>query len=89
VKDNIENIKQLMNSPSNLITRVFTIANTNISCAVVCIDGLADKAVVEKNIMENIQLDMPRGRRMKPILGARVGFEIEHTIFHRQQNSFN
>ncbi len=58
VQQNVENIRNIMNSPDDLITRVFTIANTNHSCAVICIDGLVDKDLINDKIIRNIQLQV-------------------------------
>lgn len=58
VKENLDNIKQTLDSPSDLITREFTIHNTNHLCAVVYIDGLVDKGLINDKILKNIQLTM-------------------------------
>lgn len=47
-----------MNSPSDLVTRVFTIGNSNHSCGIVFIDGLVDKSLLNDKILKNIQLGM-------------------------------
>lgn len=56
VQKNIQNIKTILHSPSDLSTRVFTIGQTNHPCAVICIDGLVDKKLVNDEIIKNIQL---------------------------------
>jgi spore germination protein len=56
VKENIDNIKRMMDSPSDLITRVFTIGNTAHKCAIICIDGLVEKDLVNDMILKNIQI---------------------------------
>jgi spore germination protein len=56
VQKNIQNIKTILHNPVDLSARVFTIGQTNHTCAVICIDGLVDKKLVNDEIIKNIQL---------------------------------
>jgi spore germination protein len=47
----------LLDNPSDLIIRKFTIGNTHHRCAIVYLDGLADKTVINDQIMKNIQIE--------------------------------
>lgn len=80
VKDNIENIKQMMHSPTDLITRVFTVGNTGHTCAIVCIDGLVDKDLVNGNILKNIQLEMSGAHKQVPSSGEEILTKLENEV---------
>ncbi|SDH67779.1 spore germination protein [Alteribacillus bidgolensis] len=54
---NLHNLKAMLESPSDLIVREFTIGNTDHRCAIVYIEGLADKMVLNEQIMKNIQIE--------------------------------
>lgn len=55
--ENLHNIKSMLDNPDDLIAREFTIGNTDHRCAVVYLDGLADKMVINDQIMKNIQIE--------------------------------
>lgn len=55
ISQNLENIKTLLHSPTDLIERVITIGGSEHKCAIVCIDGLVDKDLVNDQIIYNIQ----------------------------------
>ncbi|MFD4820676.1 spore germination protein [Peribacillus butanolivorans] len=57
IDENIHNIKSILDTPSDLITREFTIGNTHHRCAIVYLDGLADKMVINDPIIKNIQIE--------------------------------
>jgi spore germination protein len=78
VKDNIENIKQIMDSPSDLVTRVFTIGNSNHSCGIVLIDGLVNKDLLNDKILKNIQLGM--SNKNIPVSGTAILVELENQV---------
>jgi spore germination protein len=64
---NLENIKQILGSPADLVIRSFAIDNTPYACAVVCIDGLIDKALIHDNIISNIQLKVAEANKALPL----------------------
>jgi spore germination protein len=80
VRDNIENIKQMMHSPTDLITRVFSIGNTGHTCAIVCIDGLVDKDLVNDNIVKNIQIEISGAEKVVPTSGADILTKLEYEV---------
>jgi spore germination protein len=47
----------MLDNPNDLIIREFTIGNTNHRCAIVYIDGLADKTVIDDQILKSIQIE--------------------------------
>lgn len=53
---NLDNLKKMLEEPSDLIIREFTVRGTQNKCAVVYIDGMVDKALVHKNIIKNVQV---------------------------------
>jgi spore germination protein len=55
--ENLYYIKAMLDKPSDLITREFTIGNTQHRCAIVYLDGLADKMVINDQIIKNIQIE--------------------------------
>lgn len=52
---NIDTIKKMLHSPSDLVTRPFTIGRTSRRCAVISIDGLTDKDLINRLVVRNIQ----------------------------------
>lgn len=55
IEENLHNIKTMLENPIDLIIREFTIGNTNHRCAVVYIDSLVDKMIINEHILKNIQ----------------------------------
>lgn len=80
VQKNIENIKNIMQTPSDLITRTFTIGNTNHPCAVACIDGLVDKALISDKIIKNIQIEISTAHKLLPSSGQGIIEELENEV---------
>ncbi|MGP4040781.1 spore germination protein [Gracilibacillus sp. D59] len=60
LEENLENIKTLLDAPSDLVIRKFTIRGSEHRCATVFIDGLVNDTYVRNNIIENIQLETAR-----------------------------
>jgi spore germination protein len=56
VHKNIENIKKMLDSPSDLVIRQFKLGSST-QAAIVFIDGLVDKADISVNIMEKLLKD--------------------------------
>ncbi len=52
---NLDTIKKMLHSPGDLITRPFTIGGTSRRCAIINIDGLTDKDLINRLVMKNIQ----------------------------------
>nr|WP_318153044.1 spore germination protein [Metabacillus arenae] len=55
--ENLHNIEKMLDNPSDLIIREFTVGNTNHRCAIVYIAGLSDKMVIDQDIIKNIQME--------------------------------
>jgi spore germination protein len=70
VHDNIENIQRMMNFPADLVTRVFKVGNSGHPCAVICIDGLVDKDLLNGMILKNIQLQLSSTSKQIPAKGT-------------------
>ncbi|MFQ6734084.1 spore germination protein [Virgibacillus tibetensis] len=49
---NIDNLKKMLNEPSDLVIHEFTIGNNK--CAIAYIDGLTDKDMLHNNILKNL-----------------------------------
>ncbi len=56
VRENTQYIKQLMDSPADLIIREFFASPAQIHCALVYIDGLVNQARVEEFVLKTMQL---------------------------------
>jgi spore germination protein len=65
-----------MDSPSDLVARVFTIGNSNHSCGIVCIDGLVDNDFLNDKVLKNIQLGM--SNKQIPSSGSDILNELEN-----------
>lgn len=59
VQKNVDNIRKILHSPSDLIVRQFKLGNSNFPCALICIDGLVDSQLINDKILKNIQIEMP------------------------------
>lgn len=59
VTENIQNIQQLMDSPTDLITRTIKVGSTHHLFAIVCIDGLVDKNLINDQLLKNMLLSIP------------------------------
>lgn len=53
--DNLENIRKMLENPSDLVIREFTIGNTNHRIAIVYIDGIVDNVYIYDHIMEDLK----------------------------------
>ncbi|RXT04873.1 spore germination protein [Ammoniphilus sp. CFH 90114] len=80
VQQNVDNIRKIMSSPDDLITRVFTIANTNHACAVICIDGLVDKDLINDKIIRNIQLQVTQLDNPISLSASKILQELENAV---------
>lgn len=80
VMENIGNIKQLLHSPNDLVTRVFKIGDSKHRCAIVCIDGLVDKDLINDQILNNIQLGMSQANKEIPTNGKDIIIELENEV---------
>lgn len=78
--ENIEQIKKLLHSPNDLIIRIVNIGNSNHRCAIVCIDGLVDKDIVNTQILNNIQLGMAQANKKIPANDKELLIELENEI---------
>ncbi|MDF2681757.1 MAG: spore germination protein [Brevibacillus sp.] len=66
LQDNLDTVTTLLGNPHDLISRSFLIGNTQHTCAVICIDGLANSAMVQEQILSNIQLMISTAEKMVP-----------------------
>lgn len=66
LQENLDTIKTLLGNSHDLLTRSFFIGNTHHSCAVVCIDGLANSDMVHEQILANIQLMISTAEKTVP-----------------------
>nr|WP_209811860.1 spore germination protein [Ammoniphilus resinae] len=80
VQKNIENIQKILNTPSDLVTREFTVGNTKQRCAIVCIDGLVDQTTINDKIIRNIQLGMANSGKEIPASGEELLKEFENHV---------
>lgn len=53
--DNIANLKKMLDDPDDLIVRQFTVGKENRGSAIVFIDGLVDKELLQNSMIENLQ----------------------------------
>ncbi|MEH7123782.1 spore germination protein [Bacillus sp. JJ1773] len=77
---NLDSIKRLLNSPDDLIQRVFTLGNSEHKCAIVCIDGLVDKDIINNQIIKNIQLGIPNAKEDIPSSGEDILKELKNGV---------
>jgi spore germination protein len=61
LQDNITYVRKLMNAPNDLITRILMVGNSKHICAVIFIEGLSDKKLINDQIIQNIQQDKQIG----------------------------
>ena len=80
IEKNINNIRKILESPSDLTTRIFTIGNTEHRCAIVCIDGLVDSRLVNDKIIKNIQLGITSSKKSVPSSAEDILTELENGV---------
>ncbi|MFD0953481.1 spore germination protein [Virgibacillus natechei] len=56
LNQNLDNLKHLLDDPSDLVIREFTIKSTNHKCGIAYIDGLVDKYTIHNSILKNLQV---------------------------------
>jgi spore germination protein len=54
--DNIQQLKKLLDEPNDLVIRQFTIGAANTNSAIMYIDGLIDRQLVQDSILGNLQV---------------------------------
>jgi spore germination protein len=72
VKDNIENIRRMLNSPHDLVTREFSVGNSSHRCALVYIDGMIDKNIINGTLLKNIQINIAEANKQVPESGQQL-----------------
>ncbi|RKD21029.1 spore gernimation protein GerA [Ammoniphilus oxalaticus] len=87
VQMNVENIKNLLQSPSDLVVREFTLGNTTHPCAVICIDGLVDMNLVNDKIIKNIQIGISTANKPISFFGDEVLTELERGVLSTSELS--
>nr|WP_245757895.1 spore germination protein [Alteribacillus iranensis] len=55
IEANISDLKQILGDPDDLVVRYFTVGDKEHAAAIVYINGLIDTALVQNNILENLQ----------------------------------
>lgn len=80
INENLKNIRKILDSPSDLIERVFRIGNSGHKCAIVCVDGLVDKDLVNGKIIANIQSVMSGVKKEIPSSGDDILTEFENDV---------
>lgn len=63
LQENVDHIRNIMNDSADLVTRTFTVHDTEHACAVVYIEGISDKRLINNHIIKNIQLKMDQTDR--------------------------
>ncbi|ASK61199.1 spore germination protein [Virgibacillus phasianinus] len=53
---NLDNLKQMLEEPNDLVIRKFVVRGTAHHCAVVYIDGLVNTELIHNNIVKNVQI---------------------------------
>lgn len=64
--ENTETFKTVLGSPHDLLIRSFCIGNTNHSCAVIAIDGLANSDMLHTQVLGQIQLMISTASKTVP-----------------------
>lgn len=64
--ENLKIIKQLLGTPSDLVTRKCKIGESNLLCVVAFIDGLVDKDLINEQVIKNIQLGVTISNKELP-----------------------
>ncbi|MBM7571033.1 spore germination protein [Aquibacillus albus] len=82
IDENIENIKKLYDSPDDLITRKFTIGNTNQECAIIYIAGLTNKTVIDNRIMQSIQIESVESGKNVEVKGDALLNTLHEKVLH-------
>src|SRR5690625_6582840 len=57
IDENLDNIKKMLEDPSDLVIREFIIGKRK-KCGIVYIDGMVDSMLIHNNIMRNLQVDI-------------------------------
>lgn len=52
---NADNLKEMLDEPDDLVIREFTVGQQNYPCAIVYIDGLIDRNLVQNSMLESLQ----------------------------------
>jgi len=57
IKENVSHINELMHTPKDLVARIITVGNSSHVCAIVSMDGLSDKKLINEQVINKIQQD--------------------------------
>ncbi|MDC3413590.1 spore germination protein [Aquibacillus sp. 3ASR75-11] len=76
--DNLKNLNKMLDNPSDLVIRELTIGSANHRCAIVFIDGLIDKKVVDGKILKNLQTQLQN--KTLPSSDAAILDEVQREI---------
>ncbi|HWL25739.1 MAG TPA: spore germination protein, partial [Ureibacillus sp.] len=77
---NLDNIKRILNAPSDFIQRTFTISDSEKKCAIVCIDGLVDKDMINDQLIKNIQLGMQTAKKEVPASSDEILKKLKNEV---------
>ncbi|HEX6923033.1 MAG TPA: spore germination protein [Bacillales bacterium] len=58
LKENLDNIRKMLDNPQDLMIRKIPVGNTKFSCALVYISALSDDRMINEQVIKNIQLVM-------------------------------
>jgi spore germination protein len=64
--ENLKNIKVMLGSPGDLVTRTFKIGDSHYQCVIVFIDGLVDKDLLNEQVIKNLQLGVAISKKELP-----------------------
>src|SRR5690606_31084177 len=78
--ENVQQIRELMDSPTDLITKLFKIGRTSRLCAIVCIDGLVDKDHVNNGIIKNMMMGVSEANIAVPAKPADILSLLENEV---------
>ena len=67
LRKNADNIKEMLDDPDDLVIREFTVGEENYPCAVVYIDGLIDRDLIQNSMLESLQNITSEGKENKEI----------------------
>jgi spore germination protein len=76
--ENIKQLKKLLDTPSDLKIREFSIGESNTTCAIIYIDGLIDKQIVQESILRNLK-DIA-GNQQMPTEGITIFNNVYQTF---------
>lgn len=65
LKENIDHIRETLGNGSDIVIRNFSIGEVPVECAIVYIDGMTDRALIDENILRRLMLILDQLRKVK------------------------